>query len=313
MILVEGIPSDPPLAAVEAELSRRGVPSLFLDQRAAPQTTLRMEVGDRVNGALTVFEETVRLEDIRAVYPRPHELTQLASAAQEVRPGHAAALYAAMLVWLDVTPAFVLNRPVAMALNASKPYQAALIEAVGLRTPPTLLTTDPDAATSFRDRHGTVIYKSISAMRSIVARLGADDVTRLQNVTWCPTQFQRRIGGFEVRVHVMGDAIFASRIISDADDYRYAALTGHDMDIVSFELPPEVAALCRKVTAALGYVIAGLDLRCEDGAWYCFEANPSPGFTYYEQRTGQPIAAAVADLLAGALTSRKNLVAVPSH
>jgi len=311
MILLWGIPSDPPLTAVEVELSRRGVPCLFLDQRAAPHTTLRMEVGDGVTGILTVFEHTVRLEDIRAVYPRPHELTHFESMANEVHPGHAAALHSALSVWLDVTPAFVLNRPAAMALNASKPYQAALIEATGLRKPPTLLTTDAAAAASFRDRHGAVIYKSISAMRSIVARLGAEDEARLQDVAWCPTQFQRRIGGFEVRVHVMGDAVFASRIISDADDYRYAALTGQDMDIVSFELPTEIAALCRKVAAALGYVIAGIDLRCEDDTWYCFEVNPSPSFTYYEQRTGQPIAAAVADLLAGALTSHRD--PVPSH
>jgi glutathione synthase/RimK-type ligase-like ATP-grasp enzyme len=306
VILLWGIPSDPPLAAVEAELSRRGVPSLFLDQRAAPQTTLQMEVAVGVTGVLTVFEQIVRLEDIRAVYPRPHELTHVASLSQEVRPGHAAALHAALSVWLDVTPAFVLNRPAAMALNASKPYQAALIEAAGLRKPPTLLTTDPDAAASLRDRHGTVIYKSISAMRSIVARLSAEDEGRLRDVTWCPTQFQRRIGGFEVRVHVVGDVVFASRVISDADDYRYASLTGQDMDIVSFELPVDIAALCRKVAAALGYVIAGIDLRCEDNVWYCFEANPSPSFTYYEQRTGQPIAAAVAELLARALTSRKD-------
>lgn len=145
MILLWGVPSDPPLAAVEAELSRRGVPSLFLDQRAASQTTLRMEVGASVTGIMTVFEQSVRLEEIHAVYPRPHELIHLVSMARELRPDHAAALHAALSVWLDVTPAFVLNRPAAMALNASKPYQAALIEAAGLRTPPTLMTTDPDA------------------------------------------------------------------------------------------------------------------------------------------------------------------------
>jgi glutathione synthase/RimK-type ligase-like ATP-grasp enzyme len=305
VILLWGIPSDPPLAAVEAELSRRSVPSLFLDQRAAAQTTLRMEVGAGITGVLTVFDQTVQLQDIHAIYPRPHELTSFASTVEEIRGGHAAALHAALSVWLDVTPAFVLNRPAAMTLNASKPYQAAMIEAAGFRTPPTLLTTDPDAAVRFRDRHGTIIYKSISAMRSIVARLRAEDGARLRDVTWCPTQFQRRIGGFEVRVHVVGDSVFASRVISDADDYRYASLTGQDMDIVSFELPAEIAFLCRKVTTALGYVIAGIDLRCEDDEWYCFEANPSPSFTYYEQRTGQPIAAAVAELLVASLTSHK--------
>ena len=42
-----------------------------------------------------------------------------------------------------------------------------------------------------------------------------------------------------------------------------------------------------------------MDLRSTpDGAWYCFEVNPSPGFTYYQEETGQPIADAIARLLA---------------
>jgi len=34
-----------------------------------------------------------------------------------------------------------------------------------------------------------------------------------------------------------------------------------------------------------------------NGAWYCLEVNPSPGFTYFEAVTGQPISTAVAELL----------------
>jgi uncharacterized circularly permuted ATP-grasp superfamily protein len=40
--------------------------------------------------------------------------------------------------------------------------------------------------------------------------------------------------------------------------------------------------------------------RAPDGRWFCFEVNPSPGFTYYESHTGQPIAAAIADMLIAA-------------
>jgi D-alanine-D-alanine ligase-like ATP-grasp enzyme len=51
----------------------------------------------------------------------------------------------------------------------------------------------------------------------------------------------------------------------------------------------------------LGLLVAGIDMRCcADGRWVCFEVNPSPGFSFYEAATGQPIAAAIADLLAGA-------------
>ena len=51
----------------------------------------------------------------------------------------------------------------------------------------------------------------------------------------------------------------------------------------------------------LGLHFAGIDLRrAPDGRWFCFEVNPSPGFTYYEAHTGQPIADAVASYLAAA-------------
>jgi D-alanine-D-alanine ligase-like ATP-grasp enzyme len=44
--------------------------------------------------------------------------------------------------------------------------------------------------------------------------------------------------------------------------------------------------------------LAGIDLRrTASGEWYCFEVNPSPGFSFYEDATGQPISEAVATLL----------------
>lgn len=66
-------------------------------------------------------------------------------------------------------------------------------------------------------------------------------------------------------------------------------------------MPPEVTLRCFDLAKRLGLPLAGIDLRrTPDGEWYCFEVNPSPGFTYYEWNTGQPIAAAVAGLLAAA-------------
>ncbi|BFV55823.1 hypothetical protein KCMC57_up09270 [Kitasatospora sp. CMC57] len=51
----------------------------------------------------------------------------------------------------------------------------------------------------------------------------------------------------------------------------------------------------------LGLPPAGIDLRERpDGAWVCFEVNPMPAYSYYESHTGQPSAAAIVDLLAGA-------------
>jgi D-alanine-D-alanine ligase-like ATP-grasp enzyme len=61
-----------------------------------------------------------------------------------------------------------------------------------------------------------------------------------------------------------------------------------------------VAARCVHLATALRLPFAGIDLRfAPDGRIFCFEVNPSPGFSYYESNTGQPIAMAVAKHLAG--------------
>ncbi len=67
-----------------------------------------------------------------------------------------------------------------------------------------------------------------------------------------------------------------------------------------------MATRCVEATRSLGLTISGVDLRrAPDGRWFCFEANPSPGFTYYEANTGQPIAA-IASLLIHADVGRRS-------
>jgi glutathione synthase/RimK-type ligase-like ATP-grasp enzyme len=197
--------------------------------------------------------------------------------------------------WADEAPVRVVNRPSAMASNSSKPYQATMIERAGFRVPDTLITTDPEAAAEFWDRHGQVIYKSVSGVRSVVSRLGPQHRGRLSDVIWCPTQFQAYVPGRDHRVHVVGDDVFAVEVLSEADDYRYASVQHSSCELRSTGLPSEIADRARVTARALDLPVCGIDLRfTPDGAWYCFEVNPSPCFTYYEHYTRQPIAETIA-------------------
>ena len=108
-----------------------------------------------------------------------------------------------------------------MASNNSKPYQLALLRAAGFDVPATLVTTDPDAVLDFWKRHERLVYKSTSGERSIVSRLSDRHRGYLDEVSHCPTQFQEHIEGCDYRVHVVDDEVFACRIESTANDYRY--------------------------------------------------------------------------------------------
>lgn len=204
----------------------------------------------------------------------------------------------ALMFALDDLPCAVVNRMGGGMSNNSKPHQLLLIARAGLRVPPTLVTTDPDAVEAFRAEHGELIYKSASGVRSIVRRLDADHAARLGLLRNGPAQFQTFIPGCNVRVHTVGERLFATRVRSEATDYRYAGQEGASVEMEPAELPADVAAACLRVSCELGLVHAGIDLKeTPDGEWYCFEVNPCPGFLYYERNTGQPISLALAELL----------------
>lgn len=302
MILLWGLLGDTPLVAVRNALYRLGAPLSFLDQRLVLETEIELTVGGDVEGCVRTPTMEIDLGSITAAYMRPHDtqrLPDIERAGQESPAWqHAVRIDDALYCWAELTPARVVNRPAAMASNNSKPYQAGHIQALGFAIPETLITTDPHAVREFWNRHGTVIYKSISGIRSIVARLTSDQLERLEHVKWCPTQFQQYIPGNDYRVHVVGGDVFACEIISTADDYRYAARRGATVDIRAYTLPEDVAERCRALARALGMSVVGVDLRCTPAdRWYCFEVNPSPAFTYYQEATGQPIDEAIARFL----------------
>ena len=301
MVLLWGLPGDTPFDVVLAELDRQGVDYRLLNQRRALEHRLDLKFGAEMEGVLWSGDECILLQEVTAVYARVYEAKKIPGIdiASEQRQQEIVELEGALWSWMDITSARVLNRPAAMASNQSKPYQAMLIEKEGFSVPETLITTDPDQAQAFWSAHGEVIYKSISGIRSVVSRLKQRDEDRLKNISCCPTQFQAFVPGTDYRVHVVGEQIFASKIDSDVDDYRYARQQGKSVTLSAVELPADIEARCIALSKTLDLPVAGVDLRLTpDGEWYCFEVNPSPCFTYYEHHTGQPIAAAVTEYLA---------------
>jgi hypothetical protein len=298
-ILLWGIPGERPLDAVRSALGDLRQRAVLFDQRAVLETSIELDVDRDARGRLVGPGYVLDLATVRAVYVRPYDPTEVpavvAAGVGSAAWDHARAVHDAVRVWCEITPAFMVNRLSAAASNNSKPYQAALLLGLGFRVPTTLVTTDPAAARAFIAEHTHVIYKSVSAVRSVVARYTAAHDARLEHIARCPTQFQAYVGGADVRVHVVGDEVFATRITTRAVDYRYPG--ADDVVLARVDLPADIAARCRTTARGLGLAIAGIDLRlAPDGDWYAFEVNPSPAFSYYDQDGA--IARAVAALLA---------------
>lgn len=305
MILLAGIPSEPPLALVAAALEARGEPYRWWNQRHSAAMGLDYELhGGEVQGVWHADGQDLDLATVRGVYLRLIDETVVPELCgrppEDPARRHARALHEGFAQWLELTDARVANRPSANGSNGSKPWQALAIEAQGLATPPTLVSNDPASVDAFERRQGPLIFKSASGHRSVVRPLDATARARLDLLAHCPVQFQRRVPGDDLRVHVVGRRCFATRIRSGATDYRYAAREGAEAELEPATLEPRLEQACLRLSRALDLPFAGIDLRVTpQGQAWCFEVNPCPGFSYYESHTGQPIAAALAAWLAG--------------
>jgi glutathione synthase/RimK-type ligase-like ATP-grasp enzyme len=305
MILLCGIPSESPLAMVRDACAELNLSHVVFNQRRFASARFTFEVSQsRVTGVITLEGREYDLASIDGVYTRLMD-EQMLPEVRHLSPRspaivHCRMLHDALLRWLEITPARVVNRTGPMGSNSSKPYQAQIIGRHGFSVPDTLITNDPELVREFHAKHGRVIYKSISGVRSIVKEVAADDLARLHQICWCPTQFQAFVPGINLRVHVVGQEVFATKIASDATDYRYARQQGREAEVTAVELDDEWAERCVQLAKALKLPFAGIDLKITPfDEVFCFEVNPSPGFSYFEENTGQPIARAVARYLSG--------------
>ena len=162
---------------------------------------------DGPEGWIATDEWRLDLNDVSGVYARLLG-TDDRAALPGLDPADATVLRTeadlGLMALLEDIACPVVNRIGGGLSNNSKPYQAIVIRRAGLGVPPTLVTSDPDAVRAFHAEHGEVIYKSASGVRSIVRRVGAEQLARLDRLRDGPAQFQAFVPGRNVRVHTVG-------------------------------------------------------------------------------------------------------------
>ncbi len=297
-VIIVGNAGDAHAAAVARTLRARGVRAEFLDFSNFPiRATLAWDP-QRHTGGLDLGGVTVDLDTLRSVYWRTATRTVAAPQLRSDLRGFAAdEARRSMEVMLRGLSCPVINSPEAVAAHRFKPLQSAQVGAVGISTPATLVTNDPAHLAKFYATHpGGVIVKPVGG-GAYVRRLVAADLQRHASIRACPMQYQAWIPGEDVRVFVIGDAVYAARIVTrnpDHVDFR----TDPEHVSVADVLAPEAEAMCRTIARTLGLRFTGIDLRRQSDGHYVFlEANPSPMFLRFARDTGHPLLAALVELL----------------
>lgn len=325
---------------MEAECTRRGVPYFRLcPDHLDSSLSIAVEVNnDEFGGYLSDSKGMVSLQEITGVWYRrplsPRWATMADSTyrhfvqreAREVIDGLYRALWDRRWV----------NAPHAERSADYKPYQLQMARRVGLKTPPTLITTSPDDTLRFFEAcHGQMIYKPMSLIIKEIPEgeefgIYTSQVTQealeqtIAGVQVTPCLFQALIPKqYEVRVNVIGDYLWATAIDSQGQaetqvDYRHntAECPHHPI-----WLPPLVEYQCLMLAHRLGLRMGNIDLIVTPDEEYIFlEINPNGQWAWIESQIGYPLATALVDELLGIDTlawhpyrRKTSLDIVPSH
>lgn len=312
MILVISRAADEHARAVLAGLDALGARARLLDLSSYPvrsALTIRYAPPERPRHQLAPFgEEPVDLDDVGVIWwrrPQPPALDPAIEDSEYRRFAISECHEAITGLWL-AQECFWVNHPTRDEVAHRKAYQLAVAQQVGLRIPETLITSDPDAARAFIDRRGPArtIYKAFSATPQSwreTRLLREEELLLLEQVRYAPVIFQEYVEArVDLRVTIVGDDLFAAAIHSQESSYP----VDFRMDLAAtqieaFELPDCVEARLRDLMTQLGLVYGAVDMRLTPDDQVVFlEINPAGQWLFVEQRSGQPISARMAALLA---------------
>jgi glutathione synthase/RimK-type ligase-like ATP-grasp enzyme len=307
VILVVSHRGDDHAVGVLGALERAGHPAVLVDTALFPS---RATVTQRFGAGAPSWEvdfgqPRVDLAECRAAWwRRPQALTLDPGLSAEIAPWtytECSEALAGMWAALKVT---WVNPPGLDEAAHHKPYQLAVATDVGLPIPRTVITNDPEVARSFAEEVGLdrTIYKTFLASEDHWREtriLREDELGLLDRVALAPVIFQEYIAAeADLRVTVVGDRLFTAAIRPAPGgypvDYR---MDIHGAAFVPTELTTETEQRLRALMARLGLVYGAIDMRRTADGDVFLEVNPAGEWRFVEDRTGQPITTAMADLL----------------
>jgi len=295
-ILILGDESDEHARHVFTTLETRGASVEFLSTADFPDR-MQLAFNPQAPGYL-VLPSGRRIEttEIHSVYWRSYSSAQTPSLPDATQSFIAANDARSLLEsFVQHIPARWVNGWAGYQMHQTKPLALSRAAAAGAAIPDTIITNDPDAVRHFAATHKRCIFKPVQGGAHTQLLLpGHLSEEHLRHLAISPVTIQQQIQGADIRVFVAGQQVHACQVQTTAVDFRddpAAPVTPH-------QLPADIAALSRRVAAALHLTWAGIDFRLTPGGEYLFlEANPSPMFLGFESRTGLPLTAALIQLL----------------
>jgi RimK-like ATP-grasp domain len=297
-ILVLGEDRDLHAKHIYDVLLTRGVEVYYFNSRTFPTQSRISLYPDTQAGSLYLENKTrLQISEIHSVYWRSFNGVYVPELPDEHQQSIAFNdAFGLMRTFLQLPSIRWINGWQAYEFHKEKPRQLAVVRNLGATIPKTLISNDPDLITEFANTLGEAIFKPVyggAHAKFITPEFLAPARLKLA-LRIAPIALQEFIGGTNIRTYVIGDRTSSAEIRTGEIDFRDDV----DARIIPIELPPEIEKMSIKIARSLMLEWTAIDWRRNnDGEYYFLEANPSPMFTYFEDKTGYPLTEELVDLL----------------
>lgn len=297
---------------VVRHLGELDAPHVLLDTGHAPRAVSLTSAQDATGWRADWIDSdgdgvsAVDATGLRAMWwrrPQPFALHDDVRSPQDRGFAHGEVAAAVSGLW-SCLPATWVNDPDRDEAGSRKMWQLQVASRLGLRVPRTCMTNDPARAREFLRREpGRVIFKPFSGTPATwreTRPVREADLDLIESVRYAPVIFQEAVAGSDVRVTVVGTDVFAAELRTEESGYAYDfRVDTHHCPTAAHDLPDHVTTGLLRLMEVLGLWYGAVDLRrTPDGDYVFLEINPAGQWLFVEYATGQPIAAALAALLA---------------
>lgn len=312
-VLILGPPDDLHVLAVADRLRRHhGLATYQIDlQRFPVSARASFTIGqDRQSGRWTDAAIRLDLDAVRSVWwrrPQPAAVPRVYAGADhggfmQTEADHFlhGLFWSRRCLWV--------NDPMNNLRASRKVLQLSRAAECGLAVPATIVTNDAAEARAFlRSVPGRAVFKRVGSGPGPATKTSfvtPEIEAGLETIAECPTTFQEYIEArCDLRVIWIDGELWAVSIDSQAGATPEDCRFDNSVRFEPWTLPPSIQDALSRLMGDLGLVFGAIDLRLgSTGEYYFLEVNPAGQFVYLELKTGIPLIAALASLLAGGRT-----------
>jgi hypothetical protein len=314
MILIIGSAADPHIKAVCAQIDRLGAEYKILDLLDNKDNNgdgLELPISERAS--LKIGKIKIDTSKLSAVWWRIKPVGQIPTGSITEYYDHRFCqrewTYLCNFLEMETSHIFSINERAKATKADNKLLQLRMAEHVGLKTPRTLVSNDPDAIVEFlSSRHSSAyIFKTLTPYMPPDGRITYTSIVKIEDIQencatirMAPGIYQELIAGkYELRLTVVGTEVFATRINHNSgidvdwrrEIYRDDIYESHQL---STKLRDQVLALHN----TLGLFFSAYDVIIDTNDVPIFlETNPAGQWLWLERLLAHPISARIASAL----------------